>query len=116
MTMSDTVPAFVSELIRAANEIERLTPFESARLLHRAASTIRDYRDEINYSDTPANDRGTPDDIVYCVNEMAARIETFAAHEVAETMLEAAETIKAGRILLEAKQEYEAIALSGSQL
>jgi acyl-CoA reductase-like NAD-dependent aldehyde dehydrogenase len=44
------VQPFISELLRAANEVARLTNPERARLLRRAAVTIRDYRDEINFS------------------------------------------------------------------
>ena len=106
--------AFISELIRAANEVGRLTKPERAGLLQRAAATIRDYRDQINYSDTPANDRGGPDDIVYCLNEMARLIESFSTQEVAETLMEAVEVIKAAKaakLLLDAKRaiEYESL-------
>lgn len=41
----------VSELIRAANEISKLSPSETDRLLQRAAATIRDYREQIAYSE-----------------------------------------------------------------
>ena len=104
--MSSTV-AFIAELIRAANEVENLTQPERARLLERAGATIRDYQDQINYSETPANDRGGPDDIVYCLGEMARLIDLFSARAVSETLLEAVETIKAARVLLEAKQDIE---------
>ena len=104
--MSSTA-AFISELIRAANDVEKLTKLERARLLQRAAATIRVYRDEINYSETPANDGG-PDDIVYCLNEMAKLIDQFSAGEVGEALMEAVETIKDARILLDAKREIEA--------
>lgn len=40
------VTQFVAELIRAANEADRLTPFEIKRLLNRSVATIRDMRDE----------------------------------------------------------------------
>jgi hypothetical protein len=80
--MTGTVAAFIAELIRAANETKQVTETERASLLRRAANTIRDYRIEIDYSDTPANDRGGPDDIVYCLNEMARQIDQFSATEV----------------------------------
>lgn len=84
-----------------------MTEMERANLLRRAASTISEYRDEIDYSDTLANDRGGPDDIVFCLNEMARRIDEFSEAEVSETLLEAVGTIQAARILLDAKHEVE---------
>jgi hypothetical protein len=52
--MTDSGALFISELIRAANETDRLTKPERARLLQRAAATLREYRYQINYSETPA--------------------------------------------------------------
>ena len=103
--------SFISELIRAANEIGRVTKPERAKLLQRASATIRDYQDEINYSETPANDPGGPDDIVHCLNEMARLIESYSAEEVAETLMEAVGVIKAAKVLVDAKRaiEYESL-------
>lgn len=103
----ETVTAFIPELLRAANEPTLVTEMERANLLRRAASTIRDYRIEIDYSDTPANDSGGPDDIVYRLNEMARRIKQFSATEVSETLVEAIGVIRAAKILLDAKHEVE---------
>lgn len=105
--MADTAATFISELVRAANETERLTGPERAAILLRAANTIRDYRDEIDFSDTPANDRGGPDDIVFCLHEMARLIDLFSAKEVEETLIEAAGVIRTAKILLDAKREIE---------
>ncbi|MEO9341050.1 hypothetical protein ABFT80_27040 [Mesorhizobium sp. SB112] len=102
--MSDTIATFIYELSRFANEIDILTNSERAGLLRRAASTIRNYQDQINYPEIPDNVRGCPDEIVYCLNEMARLINQFGGEEVAEAILEAVETIKACRVLLEAKQ------------
>ena len=107
MQITNCVSGFVSELIRAGNETEQLGAAECARLLQRAACTIRDYRDDINASDAMPFD-GTPDDIVYCLERMAERVDDFAIHEIAEALLEAAEAIKVGRILVDAKQEMKA--------
>ncbi|MCO6387479.1 hypothetical protein [Aliihoeflea sp. 40Bstr573] len=107
MQITNYASGFVSELIRAGNETEQLRTAECARLLQRAACTIRDYRDEIDVPDAMAFD-GTPDDIVYCLENMAERVEEFAVHEIAEALLEAAEAVKVGHILADAKQEMEA--------
>ena len=98
---------FISELIRAANEIDGLTQAERARLLQRAAATIRNYRDRIDYSETPANDSGSRE-IVYELNEMARLISLFSSVDVSAAMRDAAETIRAGRILLDARREIQA--------
>jgi hypothetical protein len=110
MEIPNYASGFVSELIRAGNETEQLGTTECARLLQRAACTIRDYRDEIDALDAMAFN-GTPDDIVYCLERMADRVEEFAVHEIAEALLEAAEAVKAGRILVEAKQAMEALGI-----
>lgn len=97
---------FISELIRAANETDRLTEQEQARLLQRAASTIRDYRDLIAYSETPANDAGQGD-IVFELNSMASAIDLFPAEKVQAMLLEAVEVIKVCRMLLEEKRKTD---------
>ncbi len=104
--MPDPVAPFISELIRAANETDRLTKAESARLLQRCAATLRDYRHQIDYSETPANDGG-PNDVAHELSEMARLIDLFSAEEVSKTLLEAVATIKAARTLLEIKHEIE---------
>lgn len=95
---------FISELIRAANETDRLTEQEQARLLQRAASTIRDYRELIDYSETPANDTGQGD-IVFELNSMASAIDLFPADRVQAILLEAVEVIKACKVLLEERRK-----------
>jgi hypothetical protein len=40
---ADSVPAFIAELVRAANEIDRVSGRERSALLRRAASTIDEY-------------------------------------------------------------------------
>lgn len=105
--MTGSTQRFISELIHAANEAGRLTKLEQANLLQRAAATIDNLRDEINYSETPANDRGTPDDIVFCLNEMAGNVERSPPDHVADALLEAVEVIKAGRVLLDEKRKIE---------
>ncbi|MDH6231057.1 acyl-CoA reductase-like NAD-dependent aldehyde dehydrogenase [Mesorhizobium soli] len=99
--------AFISELIRAANEVPNVTMAERARLLQRAAATIREYRDEINYSETPANDSGSQEDVVYFLNEAANFVDEFSDSEFAETILEAIAVIRAAQILLEEKRNIE---------
>lgn len=101
--MTSTVPAFISELIRAANETPRLSQFERSRLMERAAATIRDYREQIAYSDAPANDTG-PGDIASDLASMGRTPEVFTAAEVSAKLLEAVEVIKTLRVLHEEKE------------
>lgn len=95
--------AFISELIRAANETERLTEQEKARLLQRAASTIGDYRKLIGNSEQPANQAGQSD-IVFELNAMASAVDLFPAEKVSAMLTEAVEVIKACKVLLEEKR------------
>lgn len=111
--MADIVAPFISELIRAANETEKLTKPERARLLQRAAATLRDYRYEINYSDTPANDSG-PNDAAHQWSEMARLIEMFSADEVSKELLNAVELIKVARVLMDAKLEILGLPKDGA--
>lgn len=104
--MTDSVANFVSELIRAANEADRLTKLERARLLQRAAGTLREYRYQISYSETPANDEG-PNDAARDWSEMARLIDLFSVDEVSRAFLEAVSKINAARGLLEEKQAIE---------
>lgn len=101
------VDHFISELLRAANEVDRLTVLERARLLRLAASTIKAYRDQIDHSGTPANDTG-PGDVVFDLESVAGIVEIFPADKISAAILEAVECIKAGRALLEAKREVQA--------
>lgn len=107
------IPGFISELIRAANETDRLTKPERARLLQRAAATLRDYRYEINYSETPANDGG-PNDAAHEWSEMARLINLFSAEEVSAKLLEAVATIKAAKTLMECKMEILGLPKNGA--
>lgn len=101
--MTDSTQGFISELIRAANETQRLSQFERGRLMERAAATIRDYREQIAYSDSPANDTG-PGDIASDLASMGRTPEVFTAAEVSAKLLEAVEVIKTLRVLAEEKE------------
>lgn len=95
---------FISELIRAANEVDKLTKIERARLLRRASYTIRDQREQIGLSRSAANERG-PEDVASDLMEVARLIEIFSAAEIANFMLEAVEVIKGGRLMVDAKHD-----------
>ncbi|MCX8572984.1 hypothetical protein [Aminobacter sp. MET-1] len=85
---------FISDLLRAANEISKLTRPEMARLLLRAANTIRDYREQIALSGGATHDL-SQDDIVFELNAMASAIDIFPAEKVSAMLLEAVQVMKA---------------------
>lgn len=105
--MSDETAAFISELLRAANEVTKLTMPERARVLLLAAATIRDCKDEIDPSEVLTNETGGLEDVVFFLNEAAGFVEQFSDDELAETILEAVETIMATQIVLEQKRKIE---------
>jgi len=110
--MTDPVALFISELIRAANETEKLTKPERATLLERAAATLRELRNEIDYSETPANDGG-PNDAPHRWTEMAKLIYLFSVGEVSEELLDAADLIKTARMLRDVKLEISGLPEDG---
>lgn len=101
-----TTAAFISELIRAANEVERLTPRERSSLLQRAARTIRDMREEVALSGAPANDGG-PGEMVHELIELSERVHEIGSDNVALALLDAAADMKALGKLAEERLEME---------
>src|SRR5689334_9968286 len=87
--MSELVAAFISELLRSANEVERLGNHERCRLLRRAAITIQDHGVQIG---SGPSEGGIVDDLNY----MADSIDLHGSKEVSVMMLDAIAVIKAG--------------------
>jgi hypothetical protein len=83
--------SFVQELVRAANEIAKVTDQERQRLLERAALTIRDLRDEIQRWPSP-----NVVDAVEGLEQAAASLrEGSASDEQSQAaLLDAAEMIR----------------------
>ncbi|MBN9070068.1 MAG: hypothetical protein J0H34_00405 [Rhizobiales bacterium] len=91
---------FVSELVRAANDIQQVSNADAVRLLERASMTIGDYRKLLGHEDAPAIEDGSiggPDPW----KEMADSIDGFQPQQVAELLLNAAAVIRAATIVLE---------------
>jgi hypothetical protein len=93
--------AFIAELIRAANEPSKLSHIEAILLLRRTAASIRDSRDQVAFRSS-ADDPGQGD-IVFELTIMATSIDLFPREKVAAMLLEAAQVLKANKILLDAK-------------
>lgn len=92
---------FIAELYRAANEIGKLTPFEKRRLIERAVITVRDMREQAAASDP---DR-TGGDVLDGIEAIALDIASVPDALVGHAMLEAADMIRALKILLDARSD-----------
>jgi len=83
------VPSFVSELVRSANETDRLTPPEAAGLLRRSITVIRDLRETVGI---PAE--GTEHDAVIRLNRLATGVDAASPEDVRAGLLEAADMVR----------------------
>lgn len=90
------VTAFISELIRAANEVENLTPHEISRLLDRSVDTIREMREQ-----TEAAGYSRARDVVVDLQIVSSRARDFSTEDVRDTLIDAAEIIRALKIILD---------------
>jgi hypothetical protein len=88
----------IAELIRAANEVERLTPFEVKRLLNRSVATIRDMREQTGI---PGSSRAR--DVVIDLQVAAARADVLPEDEIRDNLLDAADIIRTLKIILDGK-------------
>ncbi|KQY26695.1 hypothetical protein [Rhizobium sp. Root482] len=95
-----SVSSFISELIRAANEIGKLDNYQRRRMLGRAIATIRDAREQVGL---PTSKSAT--DAVIDLVTMAGSIERRSDDEVKAAFLEAADMIRTLKIVLDAKDE-----------
>ncbi|WP_267550474.1 hypothetical protein [Rhizobium rhizogenes] len=93
---------FITELVRAANEIDRITDFEEQRLLDRAVTTIRDMREAIGI---PLSGMGT--DAAVDLQTVSALVKAGIAQEdtVRAALLDAAGMIRDLHIVLDTKTE-----------
>ncbi|WP_037470685.1 hypothetical protein [Sinorhizobium fredii] len=80
---------FVGELIRAANQVEKLNPLEVKRLLNRSIATIRDMREQIGI---PAS------------NRVKKRADSLPAADARDALLDAADIIRTLKIVLDGKE------------
>lgn len=98
------VTEFVVELVRAANEVEKLGNFERQRLFERAVTTIRDMRETIGIPSLQAD----ADKIVDLQVMVAARgVQATSLQEGREALLTAAGMIRDLHIILDTGTEIE---------
>lgn len=100
---------FVSELVRAANELDLLANREKRRLLERSVTAIRDMREEIGIPPTK-----TIGDAVIDLQATEFRIMrgTASAEEVRAALLDAAGMIRDLHIIMDTNLD---IVLNGSE-
>lgn len=91
---------FVAELIRAANEIERLMPLERRRLLDRSVSTIRALQDYLEASGKVVTFEGG---ISKDLQQVSAMLHDVPEAIIAHALLAAADEIRRLRILTQGK-------------
>ncbi len=91
MVASETssVPGFVSELVRAANEVDRLTASEIESLLVRAMTTVRDLREQAGIPGS-----GTQHDAIVRLDIAAKGVVTFSQERISGFLREAADMVR----------------------
>ncbi|WP_320203990.1 hypothetical protein [Agrobacterium rosae] len=99
--MGTSVSGFISELIRDANQIDRIGDFEKRRMLERAVTTIRDIRETIAIPPS-----STVRDVVIDLQTAAALVERKISDDrVKAAMLEAATVLRTLKIVLDARDD-----------
>lgn len=101
--MSSTT-GFVSELVRAANEVEKLDPAEARRLLNRAVNTTRYMREQVGI---PGGE--TAGDVVVDLQTAAVALGLGkrTSAEIASALLTAAGVIRDLHIVLDTGTEIQ---------
>lgn len=94
------VNEFISELVKAANQVEKISDFEIKRLLDRAVTTIREMREAIGIPSS-----GTKADAVTELQTTAAKVGAIAlaSPEARSALLDAAGMIRDLHIIIDTK-------------
>ena len=95
---------FITELVRAANEVDRVSDFEARRLLGRAVTTIRDMREQIGITGL-----GTAKDAVIALQTttIAIGLAKRKRAEIRTALLDAAAMIRDLHIVLDTRTEIQ---------
>jgi hypothetical protein len=91
---------FIAELVRAANEVEKLSEDECARLLNVASLTILDCRDQVGV-DQDSTNQGRVSDFL----TLSGAIPLVPDEEIKAALLEAAGIIRHLHIALDTRTE-----------
>lgn len=89
-------PTFITELVQAANEADRLTHPERARLLVWAAATIEALREQ-------AGREAGADDGAIGLQKMAEQVSSFSSEQISLTLRNAAAVIQAAQAYADRK-------------
>ncbi|WP_037456438.1 hypothetical protein [Sinorhizobium fredii] len=87
---------FIAELIRAANDPDKLSPFVVTRLLNRCISTIRDMREQ-----TGGSRSNRTKDVLIDLQAAVARAEDLTSDEIRDALVDAADLIRTLKIMLD---------------
>ncbi len=100
--MCNNVSAFISELIRGANQIESLRDFQKRRLLEMAVMIIQDMREAIAVPASP-----NAGDVVIGLQAAAALTERGQIDngKVKAALLKAASVLRALKIIIDTQDE-----------
>jgi hypothetical protein len=94
---------FVAELVRAANEVDRLSLWEVARLLERAISTVRELRETVGIP----KDGTERDELVRLRTAGSRAREGLKSLDFSDALLVAAEMICTLHIIIDSDTEIE---------
>ncbi|MGO7532794.1 hypothetical protein [Rhizobium leguminosarum] len=97
-----TTTDFVSELVRAANEVDKLTSFEITNLLSRSIATIFHLRKQAGIPSS-----GTPKDAIVVLREITNKPGSHTSAELAAAILSAADMIRTLYIVVESGVEID---------
>ncbi|TBZ57974.1 hypothetical protein [Rhizobium leguminosarum] len=86
---TSSVPGFVAELVRAANEVDRLTASEIESLLLRAMTTVRDLREQAGIPGS-----GTQHDAIVRLDIATKGVVTFTHESNSAFLREAADLVR----------------------
>ncbi|TAU59876.1 hypothetical protein ELI45_31110 (plasmid) [Rhizobium ruizarguesonis] len=103
-TPDSSIPSFVAELVRAANEIERLTPWEVRKLLFRAITTVSDLREQVGIPGS-----GTGLYAIVGLIAVADDIERQSNERMSAALLEAADLVRTLWVVLDSGVEITTI-------
>lgn len=106
-----TSRSFISELIKAANQIDHLSEVEKSRLLDRAGRTLRDMREETGIRFRPENDET---DAAWVLRRIARNTADFTQDEIQSAMLDAVEMLKTLQDMLDAKRKTKGDSAKGA--
>lgn len=95
---TSSVPGFVAELVRAANEVNRMTAGEIHSLLLRAMSTVRDLREQAGIPGS-----GTEYDALVHLDIAAKGAARLSQANISASLREAADMIRTLWIVIDSR-------------